>query len=51
MELIGYTNGQMLNFANIARDVGIDGLSAPTCFGCVPSSSQADPYNYWQYKN
>jgi predicted AAA+ superfamily ATPase len=24
MELIGYTNGQMLNFTNIARDVGID---------------------------
>lgn len=24
MDLIGYTNGQMLNYANIARDVGID---------------------------
>lgn len=24
MELVGYTNGQMLNFANIARDVGVD---------------------------
>lgn len=24
MELVGFTNGQMLNFANIARDVGID---------------------------
>lgn len=24
MELVGYTHGQMLNFANIARDVGVD---------------------------
>lgn len=24
MDLIGFTNGQMLNFANIARDVGVD---------------------------
>ena len=24
MELVGYTNGQMLNFANMSRDVGID---------------------------
>lgn len=24
IELIGYTNGQMLNYANIARDVGVD---------------------------
>ncbi len=24
IELIGYTNGQMLNFANIARDVGVN---------------------------
>lgn len=24
MELVGFTNGQLLNFANIARDVGID---------------------------
>lgn len=24
MELVGYTSGQMLNFANISRDVGID---------------------------
>jgi len=24
MDLVGYTNGQMLNFANIARDIGID---------------------------
>ncbi|HEU5281480.1 MAG TPA: AAA family ATPase [Gammaproteobacteria bacterium] len=24
MELVGYTNGQMLNYSNIARDVGVD---------------------------
>lgn len=24
MELVGFTNGQMLNFSNIARDVGLD---------------------------
>lgn len=24
MDLIGFTNGQMLNFANVARDVGVD---------------------------
>ena len=24
MDLIGFTNGQMLNFANIARDIGLD---------------------------
>lgn len=24
MELVGFTNGQMLNFANISRDVGVD---------------------------
>ena len=24
MELLGFTNGQMLNFANISRDVGVD---------------------------
>jgi len=24
MELVGFTNGQMLNFSNIARDVGVD---------------------------